>query len=492
MSTTTERNAPSGRPDVRPRSKELQAIARQFKQGFRYRRGGGGHFVVVDRNGNDVLYRDRPLTVGGDPSPTSLRKHLAQLADAQVLKGTEPRAIDDALRQRRIEKIREVAAEHSQQRQAETTALRERYLAVFKNIGQGLQVPGLAGDLGKVAAYLVRGTPEGMTMTPDLLVGSAHRSLVNGAPADRRYLDVWRMLVERLEEATDTVGEWFNLVREARGLPTDTVNLRMQEGSQDEWPFRVELLPLSSLLVDDTYQRPPGWGFVRREAARFDASLVGTIDVAQRSPSSFAILDGQQRTEIVRLVGKATIWASIYIGLDVQSEARFFLHKNAHRKNMHPFYTFRAEVASGDPDANAVEAIVAKHGYKLAIGAPRLDANVNHIAAIAAVKKAHERKLPDGRDALDPTLEILSRATFGRVEGQSAMMIRGLSATLVERPDFELERMVDVVAFLGPDLILGRMRDVKRATPALTSEQAIARVVLGEYDSRRRARRRAA
>ena len=111
-----------------------------------------------------------------------------------------------------------------------------------------------------------------------------------------------------------TSNEIRSLLREARGLPADTVELRLPADAVDEWPFRVELLPLDALLVDDTYQRPVSWLFVRNEAARFDASLVGTIDVAQRSPSQFAILDGQQRSQIVRLVGKRTIWASVRYG----------------------------------------------------------------------------------------------------------------------------------------------------------------------------------
>src|SRR5262249_42967986 len=154
----------------------------------------------------------------------------------------------------------------------------------------------------------------------------------NGAPIDLDYARVWEAVADRLDDAPDRVGEWYTLVREARGLPTDTVQLRLPTDAQDEWPFRVELLTLDSLFAADEYQRPVNWPFVRREAARFDPSLVGTIDVAQRSPQQFAILDGQQRSQIVRLVGKQTIWCSIYLGLDLASEARFFLHKNRDRR----------------------------------------------------------------------------------------------------------------------------------------------------------------
>ena len=158
-------------------------------------------------------------------------------------------------------------------------------------------------------------------------------------------------MADRLDRAPNLVGEWFSLVREARGLPGDTVEFRLPKGAQDDWPFDQKLLPLDVLFADSSYQRPVNWPFVRKESARFDPTLVGAIDVAQRSPSSYAILDGQQRMQMVRMVGKGTVWASVYVGLDLPSEARFFLHKNRDRKSVHPYYTYVARLTARDPDA---------------------------------------------------------------------------------------------------------------------------------------------
>jgi hypothetical protein len=312
--------------------------------------------------------------------------------------------------------------------------------------------------------------------------------MLHGAPIDADYAAIWTKLVEHLEGAPDPVGEWYTLVREARGLPADTVEVRLPKGSEDEWPFRVELLPLDRLIVDrDAYQRPVSWPFVRREAARYDASLVGTIDVAQRSPSSFAILDGQQRSEIVRLVGKTTIWCSIYAGLDVQSEALFFLRKNRDRKTMHPYYTFRALLTAGDETSIAINQIVERHGYKLAITAPRDDRTTN-IAAITAVRTAYSRKMPDGTPTLEPTLELLRKSTFGRQGGQDGILIRGLSRVLVERPDVDLEVIGRHLLENGPELVLGRARDLKRQT-STNAEIAVSRVLLSDHDREARRRR---
>jgi hypothetical protein len=205
------------------------------------------------------------------------------------------------------------------------------------------------------------------------------------------------------------------------------------------------------------------------------------------------VLDGQQRVEIVRLVGKQSIWCSIYVGLDVASEARFFLRKNRDRKTMHPYYTFRAALVSGDSDTVAINEIVERHGYKLAIGAPRAG-RVENIAAIAAVTTAFARKLPNGTDTLDPTLDALKQSTLGREHGQDSMLIRGVSAALMQRPDLEqpepFKTLVETLLQLGPDLILGRARDLR--SHGVNGEAAVVRVLLSEIDKRSRAAKRAA
>lgn len=484
MTITTE--ATTIAPD-RPSSKELRALARRFKQGYRYERTSGGHFRVRDRHDNLVEWRGKNLTISQNPSPGSLRAHEEQLAEALVLRGTKTRPMSDADEKRKTQINRERMARMSRDRQVVATARLKRYRAVFDRM-HGIDVPGLSSDLGHVAAMLMREHPNDTQarrlQTPDLLTGNAYRML-NGAWVDADYAVIWDDLIDRLERAPDSIGEWYSLVREAKGLPLDNVEVRLPKGSEDDWPFRVELLPLDALLADrESYQRPVSWPFVRKEAARFDPSLVGTIDVAQRSPSVFAIVDGQQRSEIVRLVGKQTIWCSIYAGLDVESEARMFLRKNRDRKTMHPYYTFRASMTAADPDALGANEIVERYGYRLAIGAPTQEREAN-IAAIAAVQTAYARKLPDGTPTLDPTLALLRRSTLGLDHGQDSMLIRGVSRAFVERPELNRDALAAALSERGPTLVLARARDLKRSE-RVSGEIAIARVLLREHDTRLR------
>jgi hypothetical protein len=486
--TTTEVQPPKA--PQRPRSKELRELGRKLKQGFRWERTGSDHYRLRDRDGKLVEFRGRPIEVSQNPSPGVVNAIIEQLTEVQALKGTKIRPTTPEGVQRRKDAQRQINEDRQRSRQAEATARLQRFAAVFNRMN-GLTMPGLSSDIGHVGALLLRDMPTNGSKrikTPDLLTQNALR-VINGAWVEPEYAAVWDHVIGHLEAAPDPVGEWFNLVREARGLPADTVEVRLPKGAESDWPFRVELIPLSALLVDESYQRPVDWPFVRKESARYDSTLVGTIDVAQRSPSQFAILDGQQRSQIVRLVGKSTIWASVYVGLDPASEARFFLHKNANRKSVHPWYTFRALVASGDEDAGKTQEIVESHGYVLAIAAPNSTAaRERNISAISAVTSAYARKTPDGLDCLDPTLDVLKRSTLGRDHGQDSILIRGMSLVFEQRPAVDRERLVDLLSEIGPTLIIGRARDAHGI--GRSAADSVARVVLSEHD--RRARRRAA
>jgi hypothetical protein len=323
----------------------------------------------------------------------------------------------------------------------------------------------------------------GRPVTPDLLYNSARR-VMDGGWVEARYQEVWNRLAERLENAVEPVGEWYSLVRAARGLPDDVVDVK--KPARGDWPFTVELIPHEYLVVDHTYQRPVPWEFVRKVAATYDESLVGTIDVARRAPSRFAILDGQLRYEATKLVGKKTIWASVYAGLNLQSEARFFLHKNRDRKAIHPYYTFRARVASGDEDAVETEKIVQAAGYKIALAAPKADSPTeNVIQAVSAVEEGYKRKRPDGSPALLPALETMRATTLGRPQGNSALLIRGLSMVYASADNggVDPKLMQEVLAELGPELVLGRARDLSRSSGSSMAYSA-AKVLAAAYNRR--------
>lgn len=472
-------------------SKEMEELHRRFKKGYGLQSSSSGHFDVIGPDGEKVKTRSgrlmrMPSTPRGGRATLNLEKDLIHAgviptprAKPEGLIGTQRPEVRDAAQ--KALKIRQ------QRRQKVANELRARLATVVEPMG-GLGSPDMKADLSKIAALLARESPMesgGRAMTPDLLYGSITRLAVGGW-IEPRYQEIWIQLVERLESAEAPIDEFFVLVREARGLPESIVDVEDQlELPTGDWPFRVELLRVPLLFLDHSYQRPPDWPFIRGKAASFDERLVGTIDVAQRKQGSiYAILDGQQRFEMMRLVGKTTAWCSIYQGLDVQAEARFFLHKNRDKKAMHPYYVFRARLTAKDRDALDVERIVKNTGYKVTASSSQAGA-ANGISAVGALEEVYKRKTPLGQTALVPTLETMKLATFGRRNGQNSSLIRGLGRFFESHPQngrpLDTIRLVDSISIHSPERLLSLARESARDNKS-RMDATLARLVAEEYN----------
>jgi hypothetical protein len=462
-------------------SKTLDQLAGQFKAGYKLERTGGGHYRVRDRHGNFVETPDGKVlsltgTAHGGRQANNMR---AQLKSAGVLKGTETRrrkptrGFTDEDRR----KGRESLALRARNRQEVVDKLHDRLMEALKPVG-GVGQRGAVADLGLIGSLLTR--QNGSTpITPDLVSASATR-VIHRQWVDAKYQEIWNKLAERLESAEDVHEEWFGLVRQARGLPDEAL-VEVGKPVEGDWPFRVELLPIEAFVVDHGYQRPVSWPFVRSHAARFDESLVGTIDVSERRKGAvFAILDGQSRFEMCRLVGKKTIWASIYSGLDLASEARFFLHKNRDKKAIHPYYTFRARIAAQDSDAMEIEKIVKRNGYVISLTSAN-EKTPNAISAISAVQEAFERTGEMG-ESLTPTLEVLRESTLGQPHGQGHILIRGV-AILFQKYEqrIDRDRLKKVLLQQSPELLQSRARENGRRTTG-NAAQAMSRLLIDEYN----------
>jgi hypothetical protein len=220
---------------------------------------------------------------------------------------------------------------------------------------------------------------------------------------------------------------------------------------------------------------------VRKTAAVFDATLVGALDVSVHSHgASFAIMDGQGRTEAMKLVGKTQAYAALYEGLDQQAEALFFLHKNSNRKAIHPYYTYQAKLTAKDPTAVAVEKITEEYGYKVAIVSASTRNIVDNISAIASLEEAYNRKNDVRPECLSPTLAVLRKATYGLKEGNAAALIRGIARVFERYEEVDQHRLADVIAERNPSWLLARMREMGWNQGAQTP--AMVMVLVDEYN----------
>lgn len=261
-----------------------------------------------------------------------------------------------------------------------------------------------------------------------------------------------------------------------------------------EWPFNVGLVYLADMLVDDEYQRPPALQFIAEGAATFDETLVGCLDVNERKNGSLAILDGQQRYRMMAIVGKTTCYASIYNGMTLADEAGFFYRKNKDRRNMSPYYGFRARTVAGDPEAIEIRMAVEAQGFVLSSSSNDREA----IGAIRAVETVWTYSSQYREEALTPTLMTLRDSVMGRKDSLSSWLIMGIGRFWQSYADEEVERdkLSGVILPLGPTSLLGMARDRQAVTSASSGRPkssmpwTIARLLAEEYNRSIRGSRR--
>ena len=250
-----------------------------------------------------------------------------------------------------------------------------------------------------------------------------------------------------------------------------------------EWPYRMELMEVERLFLDPGYQRPPQLGFIARLLQSFDESLVSTLDVASRSDGRGAVMDGVQRLEMIRKVGKSTVWCAVYDGLTVADEARFFYRRNRDRKNVHPYYQFNAKLLMNDPAALAIAEIVRHQGFKLGIAANADDS----LTAIRSIEDAYSFSSVARDESLSPTLHLIKRSIYGRKNAKDAAIISGFARFFQPFYDEEIDfdQLVNMVAETGPALLIGRAKD--KVTGRANREAfagALAREMIEAYNRR--------
>jgi uncharacterized protein DUF6551 len=229
---------------------------------------------------------------------------------------------------------------------------------------------------------------------------------------------------------------------------------------QKEWPFTVELLPLDWLFADDRYQRDPILPFIAQSVRRFDPTLVGTIDVSMRAPDSYAILDGLQRSEIVKQVDKRAVWCSVYRGMGLNDEAEFFVAKNRERRNMHPFYALRARKVAGNQAAKEIFRISGDTGFKLAATNTKRSGEV--IVAVGALEEVHARtSLARPNGSLQPTLATLQEAFGGRDGATEGQILRGFGRFFQAFYEDEIshKNLIEQLQDIGPKKLSGFAAD---------------------------------
>jgi hypothetical protein len=217
----------------------------------------------------------------------------------------------------------------------------------------------------------------------------------------------------------------------------------------EEWPYTVALIPLKYLFVDERYQRPRQEAFISKMAERFDPTLVGVIDVAQRG-ERFAILDGRQRLGMMEIVGKTAAWCAVYESMSLRDEAEFFWKKNSDRKSVKPYYKFRARVVAEDQVASRVLGVVHGCGFDIAL-APN---DKDMIGSVGALEDTFLYRDKAGQECLTPSLITLRESVYGTPKSVDGEIIRGVGRMYEGFGDtLDQDRLIAAMSKMGAETI---------------------------------------
>jgi hypothetical protein len=170
-----------------------------------------------------------------------------------------------------------------------------------------------------------------------------------------------------------------------------------------KFPFRFQVVPISEMFVDTSYQRPLT-SLASEIENHFNPALVMTLCLSVRSNGKYAVMDGQTRMVGCEKLGLEALPALVYEGLTKADEAQIFELIQTARRNVTSFYRFRASVQAKNPRSLAIVALIKDLDTDWTIGL-----GDGEIKSVAALEYGYD---------LDPT--ALERALLSLKEAWSA------------------------------------------------------------------------
>lgn len=243
-----------------------------------------------------------------------------------------------------------------------------------------------------------------------------------------------------------------------------------------QWPYSFQVLEVSRLFVDESYQRPLT-SLARKIEKNFDPALVGTLIVSDRGKNRYAIVDGQTRASAILNLSaddRAPLGVPclVYHGLTRADEASLFARLQLERRGIASAHRFRAAVVAGDEESIAIEGIAAHAGFPIG------PAGNGNLSAVAALEKVYRR----GPEILERTLKVFKIAWPEVVP--SGDLLRGLGYLLAHQAVVD-DRMIAQLRGVTPD-------ELKRRASALRegmghgggSDKYVAQALAAIYSAR--------
>lgn len=203
-------------------------------------------------------------------------------------------------------------------------------------------------------------------------------------------------------------------------------------------PPVLQNLAVSQLGVDGSYQRSidkNGAALIQRIARAWDWSLCQPLVVARRGGGGLFVIDGQHRLEAAKARGDIPWLPCVVVDHDTPAgEAAAFVALNAQRRPLTPMALFRADLASGNPAATALDRLITGAGLRLTADADAGAWKPGWINNIVAIRQSY-RKHGDRVTRL--SLEALAKGFQGQVLRNCGTLWRGIVPTIAAAgPDY--------------------------------------------------------
>lgn len=231
---------------------------------------------------------------------------------------------------------------------------------------------------------------------------------------------------------------------------------------------QLQWLPLTSLRVDDSYQRPiraDGVTHLRRIAMNFDWRLFAPVLVAPIEGGHYAVIDGQHRCHGAMLRGIEQVPCQVIVA-DQRQQARAFAALNGRQAiKLAPYQIHRAAVAAGNADARRVDQVLEAAGARIVHNIPSDRMERGDTVAVATIYKLIKTH---GVEVATAAIEAIVKTADGHVGMLNALTLGAYAIVMAGEPRIrEHPDLLDVL----DDFDLQAAAEAARAASPKTAEQ---------------------
>jgi hypothetical protein len=222
---------------------------------------------------------------------------------------------------------------------------------------------------------------------------------------------------------------------------------------------KYESLPINSLFIDPTYQRDINHGKIKEWGKNFDDSLIGAIEVAERSNGTYAILDGQHRWHLLKSKNYKTVPCLVHSEMTVQEEALKFKELNANINRLSELEKFWAMIGACNSKHLEIMNLISKNGLSVARRSGSKSSQCYQIAAIGKIMMIEKTY---GNHILDNTLSFVTNVWPGNGYSLKGLILEGVAIFLyrhLRNVKFNLKNAQKKFSILNTEIVLAKARD---------------------------------